>query len=236
MLFKEQESIAKRLLDVRTTISNKQKSKYKSIRDDFLHHMHKMQRKRKSQIAHENMRLFSKLQDINQKPSVTSHLQKQQEIVGGPHSSLSNYRNSHSMQKISASAIQPYNDVTSHHSRQLSQSVAKSAAKNFHMRSGSERHQNMIKHQMQNRIKNVENLPTWKIRAQMVTKINAENEIINQKLQAVKSQIPMNQEIRHQTIAKMQNYRVFASRYKGKLPKMDPLVTKKVNFEVKTTE
>ena len=156
MLFKEQESIAKRLLDVRTTISNKQKSKYKLIRDDFLHHMHKMQRKRKSQIAQDNMRLFSKLQDINQKPSVTSQLQKQQEIVGGPHSSLNNYRNSCSMQKISASAIKPYNfDVTSQHSRQLSQSVLKSASKNFHMRSGSERPQHYLtKPQMQNRIKN----------------------------------------------------------------------------------
>ena len=46
---------------MKSTIQNKDKVGYKQIRDDLLKQMGSLQRKRKSEIASENLRLFKKI-------------------------------------------------------------------------------------------------------------------------------------------------------------------------------
>ena len=61
LAFQEQKSIATKLMTTKSTIQNKDKVGYRQIRDDLLKQMGSLQRKRKSEIASENMRLFKKI-------------------------------------------------------------------------------------------------------------------------------------------------------------------------------
>ena len=68
----------------------------------------------------------------------------------------------------------------------------------------------------------------------MKAKINYENAILVQKLDSVKSSIPMtNASERKEHTVRMGNYRRFASKYAGDRPKLDPLVLKKVKRDAK---
>lgn len=59
--FHEQRSNATKIIAAKTRIQNKHDVSYKQIRQDFISQMGSMQRKRKTEIAHENMRLYKKI-------------------------------------------------------------------------------------------------------------------------------------------------------------------------------
>ena len=62
-------------MTAKSTIQNKDKVGYKQIRDDLLKQMGSLQRKRKSEIASENLRLFKKIQSIQRKQNPITILQ-----------------------------------------------------------------------------------------------------------------------------------------------------------------
>ena len=68
----------------------------------------------------------------------------------------------------------------------------------------------------------------------MKARINHENAKLVQKLDRVKSSIPLTtpSERKEQTVL-MSNYRRFASKYAGEKPKLDPLILKKVKRDAK---
>ena len=58
-------------MDAKPMVITEHSVAYKQIRADFITQMGSLQRKRKTEIAFENLRLYRKIQAINEKPSVS---------------------------------------------------------------------------------------------------------------------------------------------------------------------
>ena len=67
--FYDKKAIATKLMSAKPKIETIHQVSYKQIRDDMIKQMGSLHRKRKSEIATENMRIFKKIQNINDKPS-----------------------------------------------------------------------------------------------------------------------------------------------------------------------
>ena len=60
-MFNEQKSITNKLIKASPIVETAHKVAYKQIREDFIKQMGSLQRKRKSEIANENLRLYRKI-------------------------------------------------------------------------------------------------------------------------------------------------------------------------------
>ena len=71
MAFYEQKSTAIKVMDAKASVSTQHTVAYKQIREDMIRQMGSLHRKRKTEIACENIRIFKKIQAIQDKPSIT---------------------------------------------------------------------------------------------------------------------------------------------------------------------
>ena len=66
-------------------------------------------------------------------------------------------------------------------------------------------------------------------------RVKQANAMLDAKLKAVRSNIPMNRAVKVEQNALMDNYRKFSSKYNAEKPKLDPLLAQKLKREVRDT-